>query len=177
MKTRLSSRMTFFYKFIFPIIFLMFVFYFFYNDWQNYDLNLQILFISSFSILGILICWFLCRLKTIYIHDEKIHISNFFKNVVIDRNDIAYISHFLFSGPPIIWIYFKNKTPFGNYIIFTPYFKFFTFFSHPVLKYIEPIQKVKPLKKNNIFDIIIVVFILFWIILWTFLLLSGLIEN
>jgi hypothetical protein len=176
MKIRLSSRMTFFYKFIFPILFILVASLFIYNNWSNFNLNLRVLYIALFSILGILIFLFCCRLKAIYVIEENIHISNFFKNIVIDKNEIAFISHFLFNSPPLIWVHFKNETTFGNSIIFTPYFKFFAFFSHPVLKFLEPVTKTKAVKKNNIFDFMIVIFILFWILLWTFLLLNGLLN-
>lgn len=165
MKEQLSSRMTFLYKFVFPVLFVLLAYDFFHERWSGFKTNERIMYTSLLVILGLLTFWFCCWLKKIYVIGDRIFISNYIREICVDRSDIADVRFFYFGKLPFVWIYFDYKTPLGRSVFFTPYYKMFTYYAHPVLNYLETWKVLKTEKKTYTIYYIIKLSILLWIVL------------
>ena len=114
MKT-ISSSMTFIFKFIFPIIWIsgfgfgtirMII-----KD--GFTNQAPALFFATIA--GIFfIYWFCMRLKVVKIDNNKLIISNYFKDIEIEKSNIAKVTEFVLINIHPVWIHFKTPSDFGN---------------------------------------------------------------
>lgn len=137
MKKRLSTSMTFFWKYIFPPVWL-----------GGFGIGT----IGAISTLGInglpfliglifgfgLIYYVCIRAKKVDIDDNFLYISNFRKNIQVPLENVKNVSDNVLLSPRPIFIEFHNITEFGKKIMFIGYTEMFLFFSdHPAVKEIE----------------------------------------
>ncbi len=137
MKKRLSTSMTFFWKYIFSTIWLG---------------GFGIVTIGAISTLGInglpflialifgfgLIYYVCIRAKKVDIDDNFLYVSNFRKNIQVPLENVKNVSDNVLLSPRPIFIEFHNTTEFGKKIMFIGYTEMFLFFSdHPAVKEIE----------------------------------------
>ena len=133
----LSTSMTFFWKFIFPTLWL-----------GGFGLGtIAIISTEGFGGLHMLLGWFfgfafiyyLCfRAKRVYIDDNYLYLSNYRKQIQVPLENIQYVSENIMLSPRPIFIEFKNETEFGKKIMFIGYTEMFLFFSpHPAVKEIN----------------------------------------
>lgn len=87
-------------------------------------------------VLGTLfIYWGCIRLKSVSIDEEFLYISNYFTEIKVHRSEISKVTENVFINTNPVWIHFKHDTEFGEYIMFMPKTRYFSFFSsHPVVK-------------------------------------------
>jgi hypothetical protein len=72
-------------------------------------------------ILGTLIIVAICvSLKTVKIENDNIIISHYFKRVKVPISEISRVTENLFFNIHSVYIHFKNRTDFGNKIMFMP---------------------------------------------------------
>ena len=62
----------------------------------------------------------LIRLKNILLEDDEFIIKNIFETIRIKVSDVEKISGTIFIIPDLAWLHLKEKSKFGNKIIFAP---------------------------------------------------------
>ncbi len=135
MKTEtLSTSMTFFWKFIFSIIWLIgmgagsIV--------AIMKVGIQALPSLIVYVVGITILYYGCiRAKNVYLDDNYLYVGNFLKKIKIPLHQVKKVEENVFIVPRPIFIEFKVETEFGKKIMFLGYTELFLFCStHPAVK-------------------------------------------
>ena len=126
MPRRISTLLTFPYKFISPI-FLVF--------WLFVVMEARDL---VFLVFGVLIfgfnVWLSWGLKKISIDDNNLYVSNYRREITIPITEIDDVREFILSEPRRVTIHLKNPTEFGQKIIFLATYRWFAFLSpHPIV--------------------------------------------
>jgi hypothetical protein len=134
----ISSRLTFFYKFIFPALWI-----------TGFGIGTiaipsktpekTILLIVWIS--GTLYLWTCFTLKQIQIDGTDLVISNFFKIIRIPLNQICDVTENIFINIHPVWIHFRNTTKFGSKIKFMPKVTFKIFCSHPIVSELKELSR------------------------------------
>ena len=122
MKTNCS--ITFIFKFVFPLLFLTVIVIYLIvfpdiiklNRFYKYLFNVSFVILFCISILFPMIT----LKKVLILDDSKIQISNFFKKITLNKNEIESVRNYLFTL--LYYIKLKNKTAFGKRIFFIPIF-------------------------------------------------------
>jgi len=142
---RLSSSLTFFYKFVFPTIWIavfaagtasMFATP---DAWHgNGDVReIRWGFLAA-TLLGGSLFWFACmRNKQVVLDlDRKVFsISNYRRTIEVPIRDVESVSGSLLVNPELIWLRFRRPTEFGSKIVFMPRMRFFHGFTrHPMVE-------------------------------------------
>ena len=144
MKRTISTRLTFIYKFVIPIPWII---------WISIALPKTI---SRLSAQGgesikswILICiwivgsaalfWFCKTLKKVVIdYSGKLLVSNYLQVIAVRPEDIAHIADGTdFFHPIVIWFTLRQPDTFGGKIIFMPLVSTVYYSPHPVLKELQ----------------------------------------
>ena len=138
---QLSSSMTFFYRFIFPTVwigafaFVTLLMFIIPDSFQGGDVH-ETRWIFAFMTLlgGGFIYWGCMRLKTVSMSGDALIISNYRRRVDVPLRDVEVISGSMFMSPELIWLRFRHPTPFGEKIVFMPKVRFhFGFSRHPLV--------------------------------------------
>jgi hypothetical protein len=132
--TVLSSSLTFFYKFIFPLVWIA--------GFGAGTITILLVRPPNFPwvmfpimwVLGSAFIYWLCgSLKKVTRDSEGLVISNFIREVSVPWRDIADASGSRMINPPHIKLSFSRDVGFGNSIIFMPKARFlWPFQEHPV---------------------------------------------
>jgi uncharacterized membrane protein YobD (UPF0266 family) len=131
-KIKLSSSLTFFWKFIFPIVFIVGFIALAIQSIISKELDFLTAFVTVI-IVFVLLYFFFLRTKNVYMDDECLCVDNFFRNVKIPFSNIESVSHIIMY-PRLIFIKLKEKSEFGKRITFIGYSEFFLFYStHPAV--------------------------------------------
>lgn len=134
----LSSRLTFFYKFIFPTLwiggFAFTTLWVFRVHDATKDVDVRWLVLAALLLGSLGIYWSCMRLKWVALDGDNLVISNYGREVRVPLSSIDRFSSSLLMNPEIIWVHFRLPTPFGNRIIFMPPQRFFAFTRHPLAK-------------------------------------------
>ena len=146
-KERISSRLTFFQKYIFNIIWIGGFGYgtilTFYN---GIDPKWIFLFLwiagSSFGL------WMLISLKYVSIDDNYLIISNYLKSTRVPLVDIEDVTENIFLNIHPVWITFKTQNMFGKKVMFMPKQKFLFFESHPIVDDLKYLAKSIRINEN-----------------------------
>jgi len=147
MKKRLSTSLTFFWKYIFSTIWLGgFVVATIIAVYYDGPEGLVFLLGLAFSFVIIYYCFL--RAKKVSIDDKYLYISNFKEEIKVPIQTISNVYENVIFNPRIISIEFSKTTKFGNRISFIGSMNFFLFFSpHPSL--IEIHRAYKNLSKSR----------------------------
>jgi len=139
MKKKISSDFTFVYKFIFPLMWLVFTVSFL--DFENNLLkSFLVWFVASLFTIPF---WWLCiALKEVYIQDDFLVIQNFIKRSEIKISEIDEITENVNLNVHPIWIKFKKSTIFGQKIMFTPKIKIIGKKTHPIVSELNELMKI-----------------------------------
>jgi hypothetical protein len=150
MNRQLSSRMTLFYKVIFPTIWI-----------GGFALGTALMFLSPdawnpnphlrevrwifllASIVGTgLIYWSCIRMKEVWLTQNSLVLSNYLREITVPLQQIERVSGSILMSPELVWIHFRRTTPFGNRIIFMPKLRLLSGFSpHPVVDELRQLVK------------------------------------
>jgi hypothetical protein len=142
MKESISSSMTFFYKFIFSSLWIAGFGLGTISTMSLHDRETTI-FVIMFVLGTLFIYWGCIRLKKVRLDEEFVYISNFRKEIRVHRSEISRVTENVFVNIHPVWIHFRRTTDFGDYIMFMPGVRLFSFFSsHPVVKELR--KKVEP---------------------------------
>lgn len=136
MKKQLSTSMTFFYKYIFPTVWL-----------TGFGLgSIMVVFSEGIEGLPFLFGFFIgffifyytsFRAKEVHIDDEFLYVSNFRRSIQIPLRKVKAVSEIYFWSPTLIFVEFSESTDFGKKIMFIAYFQMFPTYPHPARKEIE----------------------------------------
>jgi hypothetical protein len=139
----LSSRQTFFSKFIFPPIWI-----------GASGLGLMkagfgapargwpIVFVGWIVASGF-VYWSCARLKRVSIDEQFLYVSNYFNEIAIPFSDIGDVTQNPWMNNQHVTIHFKVPTEFGGAIVFMPRFRFFPFVGpHPVVDRLKQLANI-----------------------------------
>lgn len=73
------------------------------------------------------------KLKAIWIDEENLYISNYFKEIVVPFNQITSIQETNFGNRKAIRINFRSKSEFSDKVKFLPKFHLAFFKTHPII--------------------------------------------
>ncbi len=131
-KKIISSGLTFFYKYILPLLLTgtmgFLTVYFLLNAPEKCVFTLSFLLIGN----GYFFIYQL-PLKRIEIRDNDLIISNYLKSISVPVSEIEKITENASVNIHPVWIHLKHKTVFGKKIMFMPR-SFHLFGSHPIVK-------------------------------------------
>ena len=140
----ISSEMTFVYKFIFtPIWTVLFGVGAIATQFSKAGPDLLFLLVW---IVGSLTLFLFCgRLKKVWMVEDNLYISNYFREIKVPLLDVKTVSESLLLSPRIIKLQFENETSFGRSIVFMPPIQIFLFFrSHPLAdQLLSEVEKAK----------------------------------
>jgi hypothetical protein len=142
----LSSDWTFFYKFIFPVLWIggfasMTLAMFITPDSFTGDGDIRE-FRMGFLVMTILgsvaLYWCCMRLKKVTLKEDALLISNFRREVKISLRNIERVSGTVLMHPELVWLHFRRPTGFGLKVVFMGKSRFsFGLTRHPVVKELE----------------------------------------
>lgn len=136
MQKTISSKLTFFMKVIFPVMwfFSLINVVSFISDNSISPSDLPKEFGIFFWIFGLFIFyWFYFRLKKVCVFGDFLYVSNFMKEIQISLTEVEKITENILAGHNPVTIHLKTPSEFGRKILFMPTFRFFAFFSsHPI---------------------------------------------
>jgi hypothetical protein len=138
----LSSRLTFFYKFIFPAFWIVFVGVFTITVSLSQGSPTEMkLFPPTIWILGLVVLWVLAMefpLRSVRVEGTHLHISNYLREIVVPVASVTKVTENRWVNIHPVTIYFLSETDFGKSIVFMPKVKLMLFWgSHPVVRQIE----------------------------------------
>jgi len=137
MKKRLSTSMTFFWKFIFSGLWLGG--FTIGSIMAMTTLGFEGLVFLVGLVFGFLLLYYAClRAKVVHIDETTLYVSNFRKKIEVPIRDIKSVHENIMFSPRPIFVEFKKETEFGNGIMFIGTFEMILFFStHPSVKEIK----------------------------------------
>ena len=145
--------MTFFFKFVFPLLWVCFVgFFILHGLIVGADLFINKIPIFSFLIaISVLIFWLSVKIKGVEIdYPSKIYISDYRKVIEVRLQNIKSISGSVFFIPELVWFTLNKPCVFGRKIIFIPQYRFFKGFSvHPMAKELKELVKMSHIVKDS----------------------------
>lgn len=133
MPRRISSSLTFFYKFAsFPLVAVWLIFFALFGAIDDPGGAIP------FAVFGLMIAgfwiWMSWKLKKVSIDDRNLYVSNYRTEVTVPITDIEDVREFLLSEPRRVTIYLKQPTEFGSKIVFLATYRAFAFLSpHPIV--------------------------------------------
>src|SRR5262245_43616150 len=138
----LSSKWTFFYKFVFPTIWIgmfalaplmMFI------DPDRFEGKGDVrearwFFVGATVVGGAFLYWFCMRLKKVSLDGHMLVISNYLRRMEVPLRDVEAVSGSLFTSPELVWLRFRHPTAMGTKIVFMPKIRFsFGLTRHPLV--------------------------------------------
>ena len=142
---RLSSLLTFFYKYIFialSIAIYGFIAKMFLQS-PSPDTAMVIgILIAACCVTTPLLYLLSGRNKRVCLDGRTFHISNYRDTIEIDISEIESVSGSIMLSPELVWFKLRNPTIFGSTIYFMPRARFFTGFSkHPIVQELRDLCK------------------------------------
>jgi len=120
MKKRLSTSLTFFWKYVFSTVWLgVFTIG---TIASIHACGIEGMFFFIALIFSFAIYYYsYYRAKSVHIDNEYLYVSNFKKNIKIPLKNIKHVSDNFMLNPRPIFIEFRNETEFGKRIMFIGY--------------------------------------------------------
>ena len=148
MRRLLSSRLTFFYKFIFSTMWI-----------GGFSLGTLLIWLRVLNVYGkpdpvidemkwpflmmtiigtIFVFWCCIRLKKVEVDEEGFYVSNYLKTITIPVHDLDDVSGSILLTPELVWLKLKRKTEFGHRIVFMSHYRMFSGFNrHPLVRQLK----------------------------------------
>ena len=129
----LSSRLTFFYKFVFPTLWigvfalvtlLMFVAPEASRSKEDVR-EIRWLFLAVTVVGAALFYWACMRIKRVFLDRRELVISNYRRTIRVPLRDVERVSASLLMSPELIWLHLRRPTELGSRIVFMPKQRFF----------------------------------------------------
>jgi hypothetical protein len=139
MNKTISSDVTFFFKIVFPSVWIGgFAFgtfcHFIYNMPEKWIFLIALLIGTVFLVP-------LCMpLKRVMIDGNKLIVSNYLKTISIPLSEIEQVTENIFISIRPVWIHLKNATEFSTKIMFMPKTRLCIFTSHPIVKELKELS-------------------------------------
>ena len=152
----ISSRLTFFYKYIFSAVWItgfgsgtasMFLSGTHFRDKagipQPPEMRWQ--FLMAWIVGSLFIWWGCSRLKRVRLDDKALYISNYLEEIEVPLQEVSDISENRWINIHPVTLTFKNRTQFGSSAVFMPTAHFSIFSSHPIVaeirRHYQPSEK------------------------------------
>jgi hypothetical protein len=142
----ISSKATFFYKFVFPLLWIAFagfIIFIVHSNLASFHTRgeaktVRLIVIVALAVGTVLICRVYPRIKKVELLADALQISNYSQTIVVPLRDIESVSGSILMEPELIWIRFRDVTEFGAKIVFIGKYRFFRGFTrHPVVKELD----------------------------------------
>lgn len=139
---RLSSQWTFFFKFIFPLIWIGGLSTATATLWLQGWLGtggdappgLRWGFLAATLLGSAFMYWSCVRLKKVAMDDRFLYISNFSDEIQVPLSQVIDVTEFRLDNSHPVTIFFQEPTPFGSRIVFMPKIRLLGIWSsHPVV--------------------------------------------
>jgi len=144
---RLSSHLTFFYKFIFPVIWIggfgavtvaMWARPLFQGSQAADPLEVRLGFLVAAIVGSTFIYWSCIRLKTVSMDDRFLYISDNFTEIQVPLTQVRRVTENRWDNSHPVTIHVSPATAFGEKITFMPSIRLFGLWtSHPVVERIR----------------------------------------
>lgn len=143
MERELSSKWTFFYKFVLPTLWIgMFTLgtltMFFAPDvWNGHNDArwLRWLFLGLTLSGALFLYWACMRLKKVWLGRTSFTISNYVDEVEVPVRDVERVSGSILMSPELVWLRFRRPTRFGDKVVFMPKLRLLSGWNrHPVVE-------------------------------------------
>lgn len=151
----LSSEWTFFYKFVFPVLWMGFIAYiilamFAATGSPGFSGNFQFVILSAMTVLASgWWYWISIRLKKVTLKDDLLLISDFRKQVEIPLRDVERVSGSILMNPELVWLHLARPTEFGEKIVFMAKFRFFSGLTrNPVVEELDRLIRLQRLNTD-----------------------------
>lgn len=134
-KLLLSSSLTYFWKFIFPVKWVILCCLIIYLIVTSTEIPFFLPLVGIYLIMSLIVIYFAISSKKVWIDDEFLYVDNFKKTIKIPLNQIKKITDNTFLTPRTITIKLNKDCEFGDTIHFIAYTKRFLFYTqHPAHK-------------------------------------------
>jgi predicted PurR-regulated permease PerM len=142
----ISSKATFFYKFVFPLLWIAFagfIIFIVHSNLASFHTRAEaktarLIVILVLAVVTVIIYWVFPRIKKVELMEDALQISNYSQTIVVPLRDIASVSGSILMDPELIWIRFREPAEFGVKIVFIGQHRFFRGFTrHPVVKELD----------------------------------------
>lgn len=143
---QISSKWTFFYKYIFPflwitgsgIIALVFL------SEEGFEQQTGNLWIVLFLSGSYIVIWFSLKIKCVSLVEDGFLVSNYLREYRVSFMDVEDIKETRLWNPKLIKINLKRDYPFGGQIVFIAPYRFQpVFMNHPLVKELRDIISKK----------------------------------
>jgi len=144
---RLSSGMTFFYKFIFPVVWIggfgtatvaMWVQPLFQGPHAAEPLEVRLGFLVAAIAGSAFIYWSCIRLKKVSMDDRFLYVSDYATEIQVPLTQVCRVTENRWDNSHPVTIHFSSPTAFGEKITFMPTIRLFGLWtSHPVVERIR----------------------------------------
>ena len=142
MRRILSSRITFGYKFLFPVLWITgfglgtLALWLGKVKWSATQSNPEFLrwqFLIMWLAGASFIIWLSRRIKHVEIDENDLYVSDYFSDVTIPLTEISRITESRWTSPKTVTIHLRHHTPAGSKIVFLPKHRFAWQISHPIV--------------------------------------------
>ena len=133
---QISSRFTFFYKFILPWSFVLGLIDLLWRQRTMFALPSSETAYIAIMLVGFCVwmIWLGWPLKKVSIFGDKLYVSNFRKEIAIPISEIVDVRGNIWVDPQRVTIYLRNETEFGSMIRFLAKYRLFDRWStHPIV--------------------------------------------
>ena len=109
-----------------------------------------VVFLTATILGALFLYWSVMRLKVVQMDERKLYISNYFREIEVDRSNIQEVTENIFLNIHPVWVHFKTPTEFGNKIMFMPTVRIFSLFSsHPIVKELKQFANREEVEKRK----------------------------
>jgi hypothetical protein len=115
----LSSPSTYFAKFVMPVVLLVIACVFLFRALVEHRYSVTLV-LFVFAVIFFLQYWFYGRAKKVSLDGAILVISDFRREARIPLSSLEKASGSVGMSPEVIWLYFREDTPFGKTILFLP---------------------------------------------------------
>lgn len=152
-RRRISSLLTFVYKFIFPPFFIIGGVVFF-RDTARGILSFPDLFPFVFAglvyaLIVPLLLWQFIKIKTVEIDEDYLYVSNYLKEARIPLADVYDVTNTPWLQPDYITLHLHRPSEFGDRIVFIPPYRHWIIWSRNPL--VEELKELAASKRTSRF--------------------------
>ena len=125
MPQRLSSRWTFYYKYVFPILWIpgfglatLAVWSGSMNTGEQIPIEIKVFVVAAWILGSVIMLWLALRVKTVYLEGDRLLVSGGLKEVRIPLVDVAAISETRLWNPKMIKVSLTRTVEYTDHIVF-----------------------------------------------------------
>lgn len=146
MKKRLSTPLTFFFKFVFSTIWFFACRVLLFGDGfgKTFDPTIIILLV----VLPFFVFWEYSRIKKVEMDMDYLYVSNYIRREKIPLDNVGSITDNIWLQSHPVTINLKESCSFGRKVVFMPRMMFLFFQHHPIVNELKNMVATKEFKKN-----------------------------